>query len=174
MELEQEQIQEQLQDTFDTPWKNILNTYFQAFMEMCLPEIAKEIDWSKGYEPLDKELSTITKDAEIGKRLADKLMKVWLLSGNELWVLFHLEVQGQRQANFDERMYIYNYRLFDRYKKPIVSIAILADGGKTWRPASYKRSLFGCQLNFDFISIKLLDYESRQDELMKSTNPLLW
>ncbi len=51
---------------FDTPWKVILDNYFRSFMEMCHPEAAKAIDWSKGYELLDKELYAIMKEAEIG------------------------------------------------------------------------------------------------------------
>jgi hypothetical protein len=29
-------------------------------------------------------------------------------------------------------MYIYNYRIYDRYKKPVVSLAILADEKEAW------------------------------------------
>jgi hypothetical protein len=31
-------------------------------------------------------------------------------------------------------MYVYNYRLFDRYDRPVVSLAVLADASPTWRP----------------------------------------
>lgn len=30
-------------------------------------------------------------------------------------------------SKFPERMYIYNYRLFDRHKKRVISLAVLAD-----------------------------------------------
>src|SRR4029077_14802574 len=107
---------------FDTPWKNILDVYFQPFMEIFHPEAAAAIDWTKGYESLDKELNAITKDAEMGGCIVDKLMKVWRKDGNEIWVLLHIEVQDQWEAGFPERMFVYYYRLFDRYKKPIVSL----------------------------------------------------
>jgi hypothetical protein len=58
-------------DNYDTPWKDILSAYFQEFLEFFFPEIAKEIDWSKGYELLDKELRKLARDAHIGHRLAD-------------------------------------------------------------------------------------------------------
>lgn len=156
---------------FDTPWKDVLDIYFQYFMEFCHPVVAREIDWSKGYESLDKELSSITKDSEIGKRIVDKLMKVWRAEGKETWVLLHTEVQGQPKPDFNERMYVYNYRLFDRFHKPIGSLAVLADDQPTWRPSFYENSLWGCQVRFDFISIKLLDYERRREELLISSNP---
>src|SRR6476660_2953447 len=112
---------------FDSPWKDILEVYFQPFTTLCFPEAAQAIDWSKGYEPLDKELNAITKDAALGKRLVDKLMKVWRKDGEETWVLLHIEVQGKAESHFSERKHVYNYRLYDRYHKPIVSLAILTD-----------------------------------------------
>ncbi len=56
---------------YDSPWKEILSDYFQEFMAFFFPEVGREIDWTKGYELLDKELRQITREAEIGKRTAD-------------------------------------------------------------------------------------------------------
>src|SRR3990167_7144595 len=166
------EIEEKLvRNHFDTPWKDILDMYFEHFMRICHPEAAKAIDWNKGYEPLDKELSSITKDSEKGNRIADKLIKVWRVDGQETWVLFHIEIQGHPQSDFSERMYTYHYRLSDRYHKPVVSIAILADDKLTWRPSSYAYQLWGCQLNFHFVPIKLLDYENQRESLVVSSNP---
>ena len=41
------------------------------------------IDWRRPYESLDKELQQITPNARIGRRLADKLFKVWRKDGQE-------------------------------------------------------------------------------------------
>src|SRR6202161_4445981 len=112
-------------NNYDTPWKEILETHFRDFMMLCHPEAAKEIDWAKGYESLDKELSAMTKDAATGVRFVDKLLKVWRIGGGEIWILIHIEVQQEPEGNFARRMYTYYYRLFDRYQHPIVSIAIL-------------------------------------------------
>ncbi|CCI04735.1 hypothetical protein MICAC_5930021 [Microcystis aeruginosa PCC 9443] len=49
-------------------------------------------------------------DFKTKKRFADKLYKVWLLSGEEVWILIHIEIQSQWEENFPQRMYIYNYR----------------------------------------------------------------
>src|SRR5207253_5432946 len=61
------------------------------------------------------------------KGLADKLFKVWLQEGDEVWLLIHIEVQGQAQAIFPQRMFVYNSRTFDRYNRAVVSLAVLAD-----------------------------------------------
>ncbi len=74
----------------DGPWKYVLSLFFQPFMELCLPELAKQIDWSKKYETLDKELQKIVPSTKTGKRSADMLFKVCLINGKEKWILLHL------------------------------------------------------------------------------------
>jgi hypothetical protein len=90
---------------YDSPWKEMLDGYFPAFMAFFFPEAYRDIDWDRGYESLDKELQQIVRDAELGKRLADKLMKVWRLSGEEQMVLIHTEVEGNPKEGFGKRMY---------------------------------------------------------------------
>ena len=106
---------------YDSPWKEMLDGYFPAFMAFFFPAAAAEIDWSRGHESLDTELQQIVRDAALGTRLADRLIRVWRRDGVEQFVLIHIEIQGQRDADFPKRMYVYNYRLFDRYDRPVVS-----------------------------------------------------
>jgi hypothetical protein len=88
---------------YDNPWKDILESYFEDFIAFFFPHIHSDIDWSKGYTFLDKELQQVVKDAELGKRFADKLAKVWKSDGQETWVLCHIEIQSQEEANFPHR-----------------------------------------------------------------------
>ena len=93
---------------FDSPWKEeILDAYFEAFLAFFFPDVHVGIDWSRSYEPLDKELQQIVREAEQGPRVADKLVKVWLDNGEEKWVLIHVEVQNQPDAEFPQRMFVY-------------------------------------------------------------------
>jgi hypothetical protein len=41
--------------------------------------------------------------------------------------LVHVEVQTARDADFPRRMYVCNYRIFDRYNRAVASLAVLAD-----------------------------------------------
>uniref|UniRef100_UPI000B08CAFA hypothetical protein n=1 Tax=Hassallia byssoidea TaxID=482630 RepID=UPI000B08CAFA len=41
---------------YDSPWKDILQLYFQEFMLFFFPLEHREIDWTKQPEFLDKEL----------------------------------------------------------------------------------------------------------------------
>jgi hypothetical protein len=99
---------------FDSPWKEALEHYFPQFMSFFFPLAHADIDWARGYEFLDKELQQVVRDAELGRRLVDKLARVYARDGEEDWVLVHVEVQGQPEAAFAKRMYVYNYRLYDR------------------------------------------------------------
>lgn len=156
---------------YDSSWKAILERYFPQFLEFFFPQIYAEIDWERGWEFLDKELQQVVRDAELGKRLVDKLVKVWRKDGTETFVLIHLEVQGQVDLRFAERMFEYHYRLRDRYNLPVVNLAVLADERQNWRPTHLEYSLWGCQVSFDFPVVKLLDYKSQLSTLEQCTNP---
>ena len=158
-------------DEYDTPWKEILEASFKDFLAFFLPIAHDNIDWRRGYEFLDTELARITREAKIGNRRMDKLVKVWLLNGDERWVLIHVEIQGDREVKFSARMYTYQYRAFDLQQRPVVSLAILTDEESGWRPSEYSQELFGTRLNFQFTAVKFLDYLERQAELESSNNP---
>ncbi|MBI2942532.1 MAG: cytosolic protein, partial [Chloroflexi bacterium] len=115
------------QSDFDSPWKEALERYFPPFLEFFFPTAHAGIDWQRGHEFLDTELQQVARNAELGRRLVDKLAKVWRRDGQETWVLVHVEVQGQEEADFAERMYVYNYRLFDRHHRQVASLAVLGD-----------------------------------------------
>lgn len=104
-------------------------------------------------------------------RRVDKLVSVYLLGGVETWILIHIEIQGQREEEFAERIYVYHYRIYDKYRRPVVSLAILTDETHSWRPHQYSYENFDCKLSFHFPVIKLLDYEEQQQELLTSENP---
>jgi hypothetical protein len=160
------------QTNYDSPWKEILERFFPECMAFFFPEAQAAIDWSQGYTFMDKELQQVVRDAETGSRRVDKLVKVTLLdSGEEAWVLIHIEVQGDQEAAFARRMYIYNYRLFDKYDRRVASFALLSDDNPTWRPDQFGYELLGCRVQLDFPTVKLLDYESRWAELEASDNP---
>lgn len=104
-------------DDYDSPWKEAVERYFPEFMAFYFPAAHVQIDWTQGYAFLDQELRAVVKDAELGKRFVDKLARVTRLSGEEGWVYIHIEVQASAQTEFAERMFVYNYRLYDRYRR---------------------------------------------------------
>lgn len=156
---------------FDSPWKDAIERYFEDFIRFFFPQAHGEIEWSRGYEFLDKELQQVVRDAELGRRLVDKLVKIYRRSGDVAWVLVHIEVQSQPESGFAERMYVYNYRIYDRYQRTVVSLAVLGDERRSWRPNEFGYELWGCLVNFKFPIVKLLDYKQQWSALEASSNP---
>jgi hypothetical protein len=156
---------------YDSPWKEALDAYFEPFLALLFPQIHRQVDWSRGYESLDREFQQVVREAEVGRRYVDKLVKVWTKEGVECWVLIHVEVQTTRDADFPQRMYVYNYRIFDRYNRAVASLAVLADDDANWRPAAFSSSLFGCEAGIRFPAVKLLDFAAHEAMLEASTNP---
>lgn len=98
-------------------------------------------------------------------------MQVWRFDGAEAWVLVHIEIQSQEETDFANRIFVYYYRLFDRYNRQVVSLAVLADERASWRPSHFSSELWGCKVSFNFPIVKLLNYQARWDELEASSNP---
>jgi hypothetical protein len=156
---------------YDSPWKDFIELYFRDFLKFFFPEIEADIDWDKPIRFLDKELQKVVRDGEIPRRYADKLVQVYRRNGEPALVICHIEVQGEKEDDFEARMFSYNYRLGDRYNCPVVSLAIIADLNKEWRPTSLHKSLWGCSTDFKFPIVKLLDYQDDWAALEASRNP---
>jgi hypothetical protein len=155
---------------YDSPWKEAIEAYLEDFLALLFPDVHRQIDWSRGYEWLDKEFQQVVREAELGRRYVDKLVKVWTPGGEERWVLIHIEVQTERDTDFAQRIYVYNYRIFDRYNRPVASLGVLADDDPNWRPSAFQNSLFGCEAGIRFPTVKLLDLAARESELEASPN----
>ena len=108
-------------DDYDSPWKTALVRYFPEFLAFYFPDAYRAIDWNHPHTFLEQELAQIVADAELGRRRVDGLVEIKLIDGEEQWVYIHVEIQGNRKHNFAERLFIYNYRLYDRYRRPIAN-----------------------------------------------------
>jgi len=153
---------------FDGPWKEALDLYLEEALAFFFPAAHEAIDWSRGYQSLDKELQQIAPEGASGVQAVDKLVRVWLRDGGtdladvadaEVWVLIHLEVQSQRDTLFAERMFRYHTRLYDQHRRRVASFAILGDERPAWRPDTFAYELMGTSLRLGFPTVKLLDYD---------------
>jgi len=155
---------------YDSPWKEFLDAFLRPFVEFCFSELHDAIDWSQPIVTLDKELQQIAPTSVLGTRTVDKLIEVTLLNGDPKWLLIHVEVQAQPVDAFAERMFTYFYRIRDKYNKPLVSLAVLGDDNRKWRPDCYNENLFGCSVEFRYPLIKLLDFADDIAGLERSPN----
>jgi len=86
--------------TYDTPWKEIIEFFFPQFMEFFVPGSTEDIDWDVKIKFLDKEFQKITKESATGRRHTDKLVEVTLKNRSKKWILIHIEVQSQKKPDF--------------------------------------------------------------------------
>ena len=154
---------------YDSPWKVALKNFLPQGMELFFPQSYQQIDWSKKVSFLDTNLENLIKDSETGNKIADCLVEVNLLNGQEVYLLLHVEVQGDRDTNFAERMYLYNSAIYSRYRKKVTSFAILADVNKDWLPEPFRYGYLGGETLLRYPTVKLLDYNL--EELQASSNP---
>ncbi len=158
-------------DDYDSPWKEAIERYFDDFMHFYFPDAHTRIDWSQPYLFLDQELRAVAHDAAFGARLVDKLVRVSSRNGQTEWIYVHIEIQANRQQEFAERMFVYHYRLYDRFRQPIASLAVLADVRPDWRPQTFSYEVCGCRLQLRFPVAKLMDWAGSEASLEDSANP---
>ncbi|HAL81933.1 MAG TPA: hypothetical protein DCO83_06615 [Mucilaginibacter sp.] len=155
----------------DILWKALLEDVFDDFLRFFYPDADELFDLDKGFEYLDKELEQLfpPEDDRYAPRYVDKLVKVFTRTGNEVWILIHVEVQGYTDQNFAKRMFQYYYRILDKYDKPITAFAIFADTSKSFHPKQYERDFLGTKLYYAFNTYKIID--QNEAELEMSNNP---
>lgn len=156
---------------YDSPWKTIIEALFPEFVQMLVPAAHGEIDWSVPVRFLDKEFARVARGARAGSRAVDRLAEVALRDGGQTWVLVHIEVQAQRDADFARRMYRYHLRIFDHFDREPVSIAVLADPEPAWRPNAFGYERWGCRAGLEYPVAKLTDWAGQVDELRQGSNP---
>jgi hypothetical protein len=98
-------------------------------------------------------------------------VEVYLKDGTVEWYLIHIEVQSYVDKNFSRRLYLYNSRIFNKYAKPVITLALITEDSEWFRPAEYKIAHRSFELSFKFPVIKIIDYKDRPAELEKSMNP---
>lgn len=146
-----------------------MEDFFKEAIHYFFPKLNPKIDWKRGFEILDKELAQIYPESDETHRRVDMLVKVWLKNGQEQWILFHFEVQGYPDKHFGYRMFVYFYRLRDRFKVPIASFVILTDADKNWKPKFYRYNHHGTKCTHEFPYLKLA--EKTEADFEGQTNP---
>jgi hypothetical protein len=153
----------------DKIWKDAIEEFTQEFLLFFAPDMSEYIDFSKGFEFLDKELDEIMLGSEGHDRRCDKLIKVYFKDGNDRWILAHVEVQGYKDEDFAERMYQYYYRIRDRYQKKIFALGVFTESNADYRPEKYEDDFFDTKTTYSYRTYKILEQDEKV--LAASENP---
>jgi len=106
----------------DRLFKELLQTFFVEFMQLFFPDACRFIDF-RHLKFLQQELYT---DVVAGdKHVVDILVETRLKEEPGL-ILVHLEPQAYVQKDFNERMFIYFSRLYEKYRRRILPVAVFS------------------------------------------------
>ncbi|MCL6613419.1 MAG: Rpn family recombination-promoting nuclease/putative transposase [Firmicutes bacterium] len=106
----------------DRLFKELLETFFDEFITLFFPELRREIDLT-GLRFLQQEIFT---DVTTGDKHRVDLLAEVRLKGEEGLILVHIENQAQFQPDFAERMFVYFARLYQKFRRKILPIAVFS------------------------------------------------
>jgi len=153
----------------DNLWKGIIHELFPEFWQFYFPDYADLLDFEQKPVFLDKELAEISPNSEAGDNRADLLVKVFLKDGTAKWLFIHIEIQGYEDKKFEQRMFAYYYRIWDKYQIPIAALAIFTDEKEDFFPKKYEINTLNTRLCYEFHAVKLL--KMKDIDFSNNTNP---
>ncbi len=168
-EQETPQTKERVID-FDSNWKFLIIKYYFEFIAFFIPDLYADIDTTRPPIFLDNELQTIWRSMKTGLKMTDKLVKVWLKSGEERWILVHIEIQARFETLFSKRMFTISYRILDKYQVHPVELAVFVDTPAPKQFDTYENTLYGTSTRHTYNAYKIID--KTENELLKRDDNL--
>lgn len=153
----------------DTLWKGIIENLVYDFIRYFFANYVERIDFERGFEFLDTELQKLMPDNPSQKRHADKLIRVWLKNGLEVWFLIHVEVQGYQDSHFAVRMFECMYRIRDKYQQLVTGLAIYTDWNRKYHYTQFTEAFLGSEITYRFNTYVLRDHAP--EILAQDANP---
>jgi hypothetical protein len=150
----------------DRLFKELIRVFFREFMELFFPNVHEAIDDSDVHF-LEQEMFTDVTKGET--RRIDLLVQV-KLKGEPTAIIVHVENQAYQQQEFNDRMFVYFSRLYEKHRMKILPIAVFSHGGKKIEPDVFEVTFpFHEVLKFSFLKVDLHQRPWRQ--YIKQDNP---
>lgn len=154
----------------DARWKIIIEQLFEDFVDFFRPDLSGKIDFSKGVIFLEQELHQILPDWLKGtKNYTDKLAKVTLKTGEEQCLFIHTEVQGKHETYFNERMFVYYYRIYDKFGKNVTALAIFTNKTVPKHHNIFEHTCEGTSIRYQYHTYLIRD--KKEEDLINNPNP---
>jgi predicted transposase/invertase (TIGR01784 family) len=136
----------------DRLFKELLTTFFEEFILLFFPKVFEELDF-QDFRFLSEEVVT---DVTEGEKYRIDLLVETRLKGEDGLIVIHVESQAQYQDNFNERMFVYFSRLYEKYRRRILPIAIFNYNSKHVEPDHFSMDLpFFHVLEFSYLTVQL-------------------
>ncbi|GAA4068504.1 hypothetical protein [Amphibacillus indicireducens] len=150
----------------DQLYKELIDTFFEEFLEVFFPDIHNNLNFQQ-IRPLSEEVFTSMTDGEA--RRLDIVIEA-KLKETDVVVIVHVEPQSYKQTNFNERMYHYFSMLHNKYRKPIIPIAVLSYDDD-WEENQYTLAFpFFHVITFNYLTLHLRKKNWR--DYIGSDNPV--
>ncbi|OAT79298.1 Rpn family recombination-promoting nuclease/putative transposase [Desulfotomaculum copahuensis] len=151
----------------DRLFKELLETFFTEFMVLFFPEAARAIDLTH-LKFLQQEIFT---DVTAGEKHKVDILVETRLKGEPGLILLHVEPQSYVQTDFSARMFVYFSRLYEKYRRRILPVAVFAYDQVRDEPDSFEMGFtFLDVLKFRFYKLELKKLNWR--EYIQSDNPV--
>ena len=151
----------------DRLFKELLETFFAEFMQLFFPEASHAIDLEH-VKFLKQEIFT---DVTVGERREVDILVETQLKEEPGLILIHVEPQAYIQSNFNERMFIYFSRLYEKYRRKILPVALFTYDQIRDEPDRLELSFtFLDVMRFSFYKLELKKLDWR--DYIKSDNPV--
>ena len=159
--------------SYDIYWKDLISLMIEDFIAFFMPDLHPQIDYSVPPVFLEQELDKLLSDLKKkGIRFCDKLVKLRLKNGKDRWIFIHIEIQKKVDSNFPVRMFIYFYRIYDKYGidgSDIESIAVFLHkiGKNKYNRFTYQSGK--TKLVFDYRTHSI--FQDTEKSLYENKNP---
>lgn len=152
----------------DRLFKELLTTFFVEFIELFLPEVAAYLE-GDSIEFIDKEVFT---DVTAGEKYEADLVVKARFRGQESFFLIHLEHQARTEADFDQRMFRYFARLYEKFGLPVYPVALFSYETPVRPEPNVHQVAFPnkvvLQFNYDVIQLNRLNWR----DFLRQPNPV--
>jgi hypothetical protein len=150
----------------DRLFKELIKEFFEEFVEAFYPAIHSKINFHS-VKFLEQEVFTDIVKGD--KRYIDILAET-TIKGESKVILIHVEPQSTFQKDFHERMFIYYSRLYEKFRKPIVPIAVLSYETKRKIPDHFSIEAAGFQpIIFNYLPLHLITLDWKK--FIEQDNP---
>src|SRR5690625_4379511 len=122
----------------DLLFKQLIQNFFQEFLEAFFPDVYKEIDFQT-VTFLSEELYT---DIVAGETRRLDIVVQAMVKGENTLIIIHIEPQSYEQKNFNERMFQYYSFLYTEHRIPIIPIAVFSYD-ESWNEDEFSLEVMG-------------------------------
>ena len=151
----------------DRWFKELISTFFEEFILAFLPDVFEHLDFQH-LSFLHQEVYTDV--LKRTKGMVDIIAET-KLKGEDSLIIVHVEPQSTYDKSFHERMFFYFSRLYEKYGRPIVPIAIFSyDQPREEKEVLTLHFPFKKVLTFEYFIIELKKKNWR--DFIRQPNPV--